>query len=146
MRNISWAIFVKERRKARGLTRRKLAEMAEIDPSYVTLIERDGYVPRKDKVEMIAQALEADLDQTLLTAGYAPQQMPVGMLIDKLETVKTQTDLVPELKRTIHELFELDEEQQKQASLYLKSFISVIKKGEGAYSSGSARKGKSIRA
>ena len=64
MRNISWAIFVKERRKARGLTRRKLAEMAEIDPSYVTLIERDGYVPRKDKVEMIAQALEADLDQT----------------------------------------------------------------------------------
>lgn len=146
MRNISWALFVKEKRKARGLTRRRLAEMAEIDPSYVTLIERDGYVPRKDKVEMIAQALEADLDQTLLTAGYAPQQMPVGMLIDKLETVKTQTDLIPELKRTVHELFELDEEQQKQASLYIKGFISVIKKGESAYSSNNARKGKSIRA
>ncbi len=144
MKDVSWAYFVKEKRKARGLTRRKLAEMADIDPSYVTLIERDGYVPRKDKVEMIAKALEADMDQTLLTAGYAPQQMPVGMFMDKLETVKTQTDLIPELKRSIHELFELNEEQQKAAAAFMKSIILTIKKGEDSYSSSSSRK-KSVR-
>ena len=86
MRNPAWANYVRDRRKACQMTRRKLAELAKIDPSYVTLIERDGYVPRKDKVLEIARAIQADADHTLLVAGYAPDQIPVGEMLNWIKT------------------------------------------------------------
>lgn len=66
-----WANYVKELRKRRRLTRRALAEMADLCPSYITLIERDGYIPKQDKVEALAAALKADRNYFLGQAGFA---------------------------------------------------------------------------
>ncbi|MGI5842827.1 MAG: helix-turn-helix transcriptional regulator [Candidatus Xenobium sp.] len=127
MRNQAWANYVKDKRKARGLTRRKLAELAGIDPSYVTLIERDGYVPRKDKVLEIARSLEAEVDHTLLVAGYAPEKIPVKDLLDRLETFKAEKVLDKELRASIRELFDLTTAQQKKVSEMLTAYVKTLK-------------------
>lgn len=127
MRNQAWANYVKDKRKARGLTRRKLAELASIDPSYVTLIERDGYVPRKDKVLEVARALEADVDHTLLVAGYAPEKIPVKDLLERLETFKSEKVLDKELRASIRELFDLTSAQQKKVSEVLTAYVKTLK-------------------
>jgi transcriptional regulator with XRE-family HTH domain len=127
MRNQAWANYVKDKRKARGLTRRKLAELAGIDPSYVTLIERDGYVPRKDKVLEVARALEVDVDHTLLVAGYAPEKIPVKDLLERLETFKSEKVLDKELRASIRELFDLTSAQQKKVSEMLTAYVKTLK-------------------
>ncbi len=127
MRNQAWANYVKDKRKARGLTRRKLAELASIDPSYVTLIERDGYVPRKDKVLEIARAVEADLDHTLLVAGYAPEKIPVKDLLERLEHFKSEKVLDKELRASIRELFDLSSAQQKKVAEMLNAYVKTLR-------------------
>ena len=127
MRNQAWANYVKDKRKARGLTRRRLAELASIDPSYVTLIERDGYVPRKDKVLEIARAVEADLDHTLLVAGYAPENIPVKDLLERLEHFKSEKVLDKELRASIRELFDLSSAQQRKVSEMLNAYVRTLR-------------------
>ncbi|HXE71607.1 MAG TPA: helix-turn-helix transcriptional regulator [Candidatus Nitrosotenuis sp.] len=135
MRNQAWANYVRDKRKARGLTRRKLAELAKIDPSYVTLIERDGYVPRKDKVLEIAKAIEADIDQTLLVAGYAPEKIPIRDLLERLENFKAERVLDRELRNSIRELFDLTTSEQKKVAEMLNAYVKTLrdqKKARGA--------------
>ena len=114
MRNEAWATYVKEKRKARHLTRRKLAELAKIDPSYVTLIERDGYVPRKDKVLELARALEVDIDHTLLVAGYAPEKVSLKDLLDRLEAIHAEKSMDRELRTALREVVHLPKDKQKE--------------------------------
>ncbi|NDD28315.1 MAG: XRE family transcriptional regulator [Proteobacteria bacterium] len=114
MRNEAWATYVKEKRKTRHLTRRKLAELAKIDPSYVTLIERDGYVPRKDKVLELARALEVDVDHTLLVAGYAPEKVSLKDLLDRLEAIHAEKSMDRELRTALREVIHLPKDKQKE--------------------------------
>lgn len=114
MRNEAWANYVKEKRKGKHLTRRKLAELAKIDPSYVTLIERDGYVPRKDKVLELAKALEVDVDHTLLVAGYAPEKVSLKDLLDRLEAIHAEKSMDRELRSALREVVHLPKEKQKE--------------------------------
>lgn len=72
MRNEAWANYIRDKRKKRGFTRRHLAILAKIDPSYMTLIERDGIVPKRDKVIALADVMDIDVGDMLLMAGYAP--------------------------------------------------------------------------
>lgn len=66
-----WAVFVGKHRKARRLTRRDLARLASMHPSYMTLIEGKGYVPKRDRVRRLAHALEVPESSALLAAGYS---------------------------------------------------------------------------
>jgi transcriptional regulator with XRE-family HTH domain len=114
VRNETWANYVKEKRKAQHLTRRKLAELARIDPSYVTLIERDGYVPRKDKVLELAKALQVDVDHTLLVAGYAPEKISLKDLLDRLEAIHAEKSMDRELRSALREVIHLPKDKQKE--------------------------------
>lgn len=127
MRNQPWANHVKERRKALGLTRRRLAELAGIDPSYVTLIERDGYVPRKDKVHDIARAIEADVDHTLLVAGYAPERIPVEDLLERLDGFRSERHLERDLQSSLKQLFELTPQEQRKVSELLNAYVMTLR-------------------
>jgi len=114
MRNEAWANYVRDKRKAKHLTRRKLAELAKIDPSYVTLIERDGYVPRKDKVLELARALDVDVDHTLLVAGYAPEKVSLKDLLERLETLHAEKAMDRELRTALREVIHLPKDEQKR--------------------------------
>jgi len=125
MKNEGWATYVREKRKAKHLTRRKLAELAKIDPSYVTLIERDGYVPRKDKVLEIARALDVEIDHALLIAGYAPEKISIRDLLERLENFQAEKAMDRELKNVLKEVLHLPKDEQKRIgqiiSLHLRS-------------------------
>jgi transcriptional regulator with XRE-family HTH domain len=69
-------------RRAANLTQTQLAERLDgISASYISALEReepnskDGSprLPRMDKVDRIAKALRADVNEARLAAGYAPQ-------------------------------------------------------------------------
>lgn len=116
MRNEIWANYMKERRKAKNFTRRHLASLAKIDPSYLTLIERDGCVPRRDKVLSFAEILSADPDEMLLMAGYAPNN----------DTFINSKSFTPELLTLVKKLSELDSQKQTKAGEIIKSCLSAI--------------------
>ncbi len=130
MKNLLWANYIKEKRKKKRLTRRKLAELAEVDPSYLTLIERDGFVPRKDKVVKLAKALECDIDECLLTAGYAPQKVQVTEFMERLERYKDDRDMDEDLKKVIREIRAFPTEEQKKVAQMISAYLQVLKTGK----------------
>lgn len=127
MRNQTWANFIKEKRKLKHLTRRKLAELAKIDPSYVTLIERDGYIPRKDKVQDIARALEVDSNQILLMAGYAPDSIPPMEFLQKMENIKLEESFDEEMLVVLKQISTLHPSEQKKVAQMITAYVNVIR-------------------
>lgn len=79
MRESVWANWVRDQRRAKQLTRRKLAELTAIDPSYVTLIERDGYIPRREVCGRIGKVL-SDEETGQIMAGFVPLRLRRQML------------------------------------------------------------------
>jgi len=77
-----WARYTSSARKAKGLTRRQVARAAKVDASYVTLMERDGYIPKREKVERIGLVLSST-DEALVAAGMLPKPL-------EKETAKNQ--------------------------------------------------------
>lgn len=125
MRNLAWANHVRKERKGIGLTRRKLAELAKIDPSYVTLIERDGYVPRRDKVLDIAKALGTDTDKTLLVAGYAPLNVPLGDLLARVEEHRLAAGLRPEVLAVVTRIAALNWQKQRKVAQGIEALLAA---------------------
>lgn len=130
MKNLLWANYIKEKRKIKHLTRRKLAEMAKVDPSYLTLIERDGFVPRKDKVARLSRALGCDTDECLLTAGYAPQKVQVTEFLERLERYKDDRDMDEDLKKAVRDLRTFPAEEQKKVAQMITAYLQVLNKGK----------------
>lgn len=76
--NTLWAIYLSEQRHKKKYKRNQLAELCGVDPSYITLIERDGYVPKNEIIVSLSKALECDVDKSLIIAGYAPKTVSVS--------------------------------------------------------------------
>lgn len=127
VRNQSWANYVKEKRKLKHLTRRKLAELAKIDPSYITLIERDGYVPRRDKVLEMSKALEVDPNQVLLMAGYAPEGIGPKEFLQKIESIKLEQSFQEEMLKVLKEISALQPKEQKEVAKMITAYVNVMK-------------------
>lgn len=123
MGNMPWAAFVRNKRKLRRLTRRRMAEYAGIDPSYVTLIERDGYVPRRDKVLAIARALNQDETETLLVAGYANQQVAK---VYRSTATDLGLNLAAPLLAQVKRLARLAPNKQKLMAKGLQNLLEVV--------------------
>ena len=60
---------VKAIRAAKNLEQRDLAERAELDPSYISLIESNRRVPSSAALQAIAQALQTPLYLLMLLAS-----------------------------------------------------------------------------
>jgi transcriptional regulator with XRE-family HTH domain len=114
------------------LTRRRLAQLANIDPSYVTLIERYGYVPRKSKVMDLARALRVDTDRTLIMAGYAPEGVPLSEFLEHIEIIAAEKSLDTGLRDCMKELHTLTKNDQKRAASILSRFLQKTKQKVGS--------------
>lgn len=124
MRNLQFARTVRDLRKSKQLTRRKLAEYSNIDPSYVTLIERDGYVPRPEKVSDLGRVL-GDRTRILFAAGYVPPELSGEICrIAKDHTVRR---LTPDLQFVVEQLLEMPPAVQRQARDVIAALISTCK-------------------
>ena len=87
-----WGTYVARKRATLGLTKRQLAMQARIDPSYLTLVERDGVIPNRDKVAMLGKIF-GDQDAALLMAGFAPDSQQLTAMQERIADVSEQTEL-----------------------------------------------------
>ncbi|MBQ7529589.1 helix-turn-helix transcriptional regulator [bacterium] len=130
--NEIWAKFVAEHRQQLGLTKRNLAELVNIDASYITLIENKGCTPRRDKVIKIAKALNTNVDQTLLVAGYAPDKLSKISInisnLSKIDETKDLLCLVPALQASIDKLAKLDDDNQVAVAKLIDVFLQPLHK------------------
>ena len=70
--NNAFGEFVREKRLAAGVNLRKLAEILEIAPAYMSDIENDHrYPPEKEKIYKIAEALHLSKEETDLLFDLA---------------------------------------------------------------------------
>ena len=94
-------------REDRGLTRRRLAELAQIDPSTITRLERGERGPSREAVDRLARALQAapeDQNHLLANAGFLTEE--AATLLDepdlvRLSAVLADPRLTPEDRRTL---------------------------------------------
>lgn len=124
-----WGHWVQRKRKAKDLTRRDLAELASIDPSYMTLIERDGFVPRRDTVERIGAALYLR-DEAMFRAGYLPDSYDPEQVQAGLEAGKVLQGLEAGLRFELLMLCDLPPSLQAAASGILSAFRESHKAGK----------------
>lgn len=115
------ATLVRDRRKARRLTRRELARIVGCDPSYITLIERDGYVPRRPIATAIAQAL-GDEEGILLAAGYSNGAIAAVYRGRQRELLE---GLCPALRRQLTRAIQLPPERQTLIAHMLNSAMRL---------------------
>lgn len=93
---------IKEARLSKDLSLRALANLAGLDYSYISRLEKGSHTPSRETVIKIAKALDMQTDELMIAAGYAPIEKkdenysdigPVGFLsrgdinIDELEKI-----------------------------------------------------------
>lgn len=125
-----WGGWLREHRRAAGLSIRALAYAAGYDPSYGTLMERDGRVPHVRYVAAIAEMLGAEPDEALVMAGYAPRGVGWRELSDHLKAPQRVAALTPELRQALMRVEGLPPEQQRNALIMLRAFTTTIQ-GQG---------------
>jgi len=118
----AWAEFVRQHRKLRRLTRRQLAFNSQIHPSYVTLFERDGYVPTVQVVHRLAKALNVSLDDCCLAAGYATASVA---RVYRQRSRDLSLDLEPALRQQLRRMASLNPDRQRGLAKSIKSILEV---------------------
>ena len=89
-----WKTLVADNRKAKGLSRKQLADAVGISDGYVDNFETKGWVPRRNVVEAIAKKLEVPAEDALLACGYSNQNIVRGYR-RYLDAIKTNTPMKP---------------------------------------------------
>ena len=65
-----FGLFVRQRRKAKGISLRQMAKEIPVSPTYLSQVERgQSTPPTEDKVKAIAEILDLDADELLALAG-----------------------------------------------------------------------------
>ena len=104
----------------------KIAQAARVDPSYITLMSRDGYVPMRDVVIRVADAVGASRDEALLVAGFAPESVSVEQVLEILEDHRANR-LHPRLLDAVREALSLEGRDRKQAEVFLSAAVAGLR-------------------
>jgi transcriptional regulator with XRE-family HTH domain len=64
--------ILKEAREKKAYTLRQLGEKTEITYSYISAVERGKYLPSKDKLIRLSDALDLNKEDLLVLAGFSP--------------------------------------------------------------------------
>lgn len=68
--------IIRQARKDKGYSQRKLAEMLSVDFTYLSKLEnnRADYAPKEDVIRALARHLSLDEEELIYLAGRIPQQ------------------------------------------------------------------------
>lgn len=87
--------IVRDKRNEKGFTLRKFAQMADLSPSYISLMERgEQPPPGEEKIRQIALILDLNVDTLLAEAGKVSTELKdiiiqrPALVADFLRTVK----------------------------------------------------------
>ena len=76
--------YVREYRLAKGITQEQLAEMVDISPSYVSMIERSEKIPALETLIDLANALGVSTDMLLCEALKTELQIKRNVMLDNI--------------------------------------------------------------
>lgn len=79
-------------RSARGLSQKELSELAELNPGYISRIEKGTRQPTAKAVERISKALDVPLYLILLLASGDSDRVPKAALAEDLLQVLLDTN------------------------------------------------------
>ena len=102
-----FGIILRERRIEKGYSLRKFAELVDISPTYLSLVEtgKAEYAPAAERVRKMAELLGADPDQWTALAGRMPDDVKGIILKDPEQMpalLRAAKNLTPEqLKKLI---------------------------------------------
>jgi hypothetical protein len=106
------------------MTRRELARLACVDPSLMTIIERDGHIPRRDIVSAIGAALLVNHELALIVAGYLPDTMRNHA--ERILATRQMMDLPLELQSIIHKLHAAPKRIRDKAAAYIDGLMADL--------------------
>lgn len=84
---------LREKRLAKGYSLRKFAELIDVSPTYLSLVEQ-GKVerpPTAERVRRMAELLDEDVDEFIALAGRVPEDLP--------DIIRSEPGLMPDLLR-----------------------------------------------
>lgn len=135
MRNTPhWGEYVRQLRKATGISRPELARRLGINPSSVWRWEERGARPESPDVpEALANLFHLDLDDVLAAAGLRPRAEapePTVEVDDEVQLVLDDDDLPPRMKTRIIGMIHERREREKQAAIEeTRNVINLFKRG-----------------
>jgi transcriptional regulator with XRE-family HTH domain len=73
----SFGQTIRRLREAKGITLRKLAELLDVSPTFLSKIERDepGSRPSEERIAVLAKLLDQDADEFLALAGRVSTEL-----------------------------------------------------------------------
>ena len=126
-KNKAWAQYVRDRRKASGKSRRQLAADAQIDPSYWTLIERDGNIPTRAIVIRIGM-LFGDAINACLLAGYTHPEISPFLIHHFRGRAPLPKTMPEDVKEMVFTLCEAEEFVRNQVVAVTRPLLAPEKK------------------
>lgn len=122
-RTPGWGAWIREQRESRGWPVVRMGLELGVDPSYISLMEVDGYVPRREKVMHIALVLDISVDETLIRAGYVPSlsEDDAAAILDGLRL----PGFVPDL-RAACQLHDLTPAEQRSVAAFLQGVRMAV--------------------
>jgi len=103
--DLSFGDYLRELRKAKGLSQKELADRVKIDFTYLSKIETGSAAPpAEDTIRSLADVLRADADKLIFLAGKVPKE---------LGEVVTGSKAIPTLLRAMKDK-EFSEEQLEE--------------------------------
>lgn len=90
--------MLRARRTAKGYSLRKFAEMVNVSPTYLSLVEtgKAEYSPSADRIQAMAEALGESADHWIALAGRVPD--------DLSKIIQSEPEAMPELLRAANGL------------------------------------------
>lgn len=87
-RKAHFGTMLRERRLAKGYSLRKFAEMVDVSPTYLSLVEtgKAEYPPSAERVRVMAELLGEDPDQWTALAGRMPEDVK-GIILNEPEAM-----------------------------------------------------------
>ena len=136
-----WSEFIRSHRIKQSLTSRRLAELIGVDPSYITLMERNGCVPKREKVIALGRALRLNTDILLIVAGYAPEHVDLPLAIESCGAEDSGHKIIPELSALLEDMGRLPKNKQKTLVRFLIPLLNTLSSRSCArYAPGPRRK------
>lgn len=93
----TFGTMIRQARKGKGFSQRKLAEILELDFTYLSKLENDRakYAPKEEIIRELAHHLELNAEELIYLSGRLPQQ--------EEDTLKQHYKAMPSLFRRMRE-------------------------------------------
>ena len=116
----TWANRIKGQHHRICKTAREIEIEADISTGNICHFE-NGQVPKPTTVILLALVLGADVDEALVSAGYAPSNVPASAFLsnDSPEVPKV-------LRGRINELAQLPAHRQREVAVFLSSVMAGV--------------------